>query len=74
MVRRVVGTVPTVQCGAEPALPLVEPLPESLQSPVAEMAVSRADDRVQAVRGGTLDEPPQRAAGPAGNGVRTSAA
>jgi hypothetical protein len=57
--------VPPQECRADLALALIEPFPDALQSPVAEMAVGGADACDYAAGNGALEEPPQTAGGQA---------
>jgi hypothetical protein len=56
---------PSRQGGADLALPLVEPCPDTLQGTVTEMAVGNTDGRADAAGSGALQEPPQAARGQA---------
>jgi len=53
------------ECGADVALSVVEPFPDALQGPVAEMAVEAADGGEDAVGDGVLEEAPQASGGQA---------
>ena len=53
------------ECGADVALSVVEPFPDALQGPVAEMAVEAADGGEDAVGNGALEEAPQAGSGQA---------
>src|SRR5271155_3374110 len=53
------------ECRADLALALLEPFPNSLQGPVAEMAIGGADGCEDAAGGGPLEKTPQTAGGQA---------
>ena len=53
------------ECGADVALAVVEPLPDALPGPVAQMAVGGADGGEDAVGDGVLEEAPQTGGGQA---------
>jgi hypothetical protein len=57
--------MPRQECRADFALAQVEPFPDALQAPVAEMAVGGANARDNAVGSGALQEPPQTLGGQA---------
>jgi hypothetical protein len=64
--RRQLGRrTPSQPCRTDLALALVEPFPDTLQGPIAEMAVGGADGREDAAGGGALEELPQTARGQA---------
>ena len=55
----------SAQCGADLALAQVEPFPDALPGPVAELAVDGAAGGDDAAGDGELEEPPQSAGGQA---------